>query len=265
VWGEFGHLILNYVDRYLIAFFLGSAPLGLYTAGYNLATYLTEVLICPINYAITPVYMSILVNKGEKETKEFFTKMFRYFLLIIFPVMLGFIATGKEVIAVMASKKYLESYSIMTIIVVGQAIYASTLILNNGLFIKNKTYIYRNIMLFTCLLNIALNTILIPKYGILGSAFATLISYAIYSIVITYYAFKEFSFKIEWHSTIIYAGSSLIMFVTVKCISIASLLLHIFSQITIGALVYISIVVLLDKALRRNLLLFLARLRSRHT
>lgn len=74
VWAELGHLVLNYVDRYLIQLFLGSISLGLYTAGYNLATYITEVIIYPINYAMTPIYMDILVNKGEEETRIFLPK-----------------------------------------------------------------------------------------------------------------------------------------------------------------------------------------------
>ena len=81
VWSELGHLVLNYADRYLIQLYLGSISLGLYAAGYDLATYATEAIIYPINYAMTPIYMKILVNKGEEETKEFFTRLFRYFLL----------------------------------------------------------------------------------------------------------------------------------------------------------------------------------------
>ena len=71
VWSELGHLILNYADRYLIHLYLGSASLGLYTAGYNLAMYVTQVIIYPINYAMVPIYMNIYVNKGEQQTKQF--------------------------------------------------------------------------------------------------------------------------------------------------------------------------------------------------
>ena len=128
VWAELGHLVLNYADRYLIQLYSGSISLGLYTAGYDLATYATEAIIYPIAYAMEPIYMNILVNKGEEETKVFFTKLFRFFLLIIFPVAFGFIAVRKDLLVFLASSKYVEAYTIIPYVVIGQAIYACSII-----------------------------------------------------------------------------------------------------------------------------------------
>jgi O-antigen/teichoic acid export membrane protein len=263
VWAEFGHLLLNYVDRYLIQFYLGAAALGMYTAGYNLATHITEVLICPLNYAMTPIYMSILVKKGKKETKEFFTNIFTYFLMILLPVIFGSIAVGRDLISLLASTKYLEAYRILSYIIVGQAVYACTIILNNGLFINKKTYIYNNIMIITSIINIILNMILIPHSGITGAAQATLLSYIIFAVIITFYSFKEFSFRIDFHRILLYAGSSLLMFFAVKSTIVGSSLLNILVQVVVGIVVYITAVVLLDGEIRRTLLTAIANANNR--
>jgi O-antigen/teichoic acid export membrane protein len=263
VWAEFGHLLLNYVDRYLIQFYLGATALGMYTAGYNLATHITEVLISPLNYAMTPIYMSILVKKGEKETKDFFTKIFTYFLMVLLPVIFGSIAVGRDLILILASKKYLESYTILSYVLVGQSVYACTIILNNGLFIKNKTYIYNNIMILTFIINVILNMVLIPYSGITGAAQATLLSYIFFAVIITFYSFKEFSFRIDFHRIFLYTVSSLLMFFAVKATFLGSSLLNILVQVVVGIVIYITAVVLFDGEIRRNLLTARANARNR--
>jgi O-antigen/teichoic acid export membrane protein len=253
VWAELGHLVLNYADRYLVQLFLGSISLGLYTAGYNLATYVAEVIIYPINYAMTPVYMDILVNKGEEETKVFFTKLFRYFILILSPVVFGFIAVSRDLLMVLASSKYMEAYTILPYVVIGQSIYACSIILNSGLFIRKKTHLLTVIMIGVCFLNVGINIILIPLFGILGAAQATLISYICYTLIITYYAFKEFRFRIEYGRILLYLALGATMYLVINMINGKSPLDNLIMKIPAGAFIYFILVLILDRDVRSTL------------
>ena len=264
VWAELGHLVLNFADRYLIQLYLGSIPLGLYTAGYNLATYATEMIIYPINYAMTPIYMNILVNEGEQQTKEFFTKLFTYFSLIMLPSVFGFIAVGRDLISFLASTKYAESYLILPYVVIGQAIYACTIILNSGLFISKKTYVVTYVMMGVCVLNVALNIVLIPRYGIIGAAQATLISCILYAVILTYYSMREFKFPLEYRRIILYTIASCVMFITIRKINFAGYFANILVKVAVGALLYSLFVFLLDGELRRKSVGLARSLRSRY-
>jgi O-antigen/teichoic acid export membrane protein len=259
VWSELGYLGLNYVDRYFIQFYLGSLSLGLYTAGYNLATYVTEVFMYSINYAMTPIYMNIFVNKGEEETKVFFAKTFRYFILIIVPVAFGFMALGGDLLAFLASKKYAGANVILPYIIIGQLIHSLATILNSGLFIKKKTHIVTMIVLVSCLLNIGVNIVLIPKFGILGAALATLISYTFYTIVITYYAFKEFSFSIDYQHILLYIIITIGMYFLITFINGGSPLSNLIIRIPVGMSFYASVILLLDADVRRAVLRMLTK------
>ena len=252
VWSELGYLGLSHINRYLIQFYLGSLSLGLFTAGYNLATYVTEVFMYSIDYAMAPICMSILVNKGEEETKKFLGKTFRFFVLIIVPVAFGFMGVGKDLLAFLASKKYGEANLILPYIIIGQLIHSSGNILNSGLFIKKKTQIMTMIVLVSCLLNIVANILLIPKFGILGAALATLISYTFYTIVITYYAFKEFSFTIDYQHIFLYIIVAMAMYFLITFINGGSPLSNLIIKIPIGAIFYITFILLLDTEVRRG-------------
>ncbi|MFX0124543.1 MAG: lipopolysaccharide biosynthesis protein [Candidatus Hodarchaeota archaeon] len=250
VWAELGHLILNYADRYLILLYLSSTYLGLYTAGYNLIVHVMQTIIYPINYAMTPIYMNILVNKGKQQTKQFFSKLFNYFLLITLPSVFGLIAVGRDLIIFLASAKYAEAYLVLPYIVIGQAIYACTILLNSGLFIRKKTHVVTILMIITCILNIGLNIVLIPLFGIIGAAQATLVSYIFYTILITYLAFKEFSFPIHYERVFLYLVASLIMFIIINKINFGSHLFNLVTRVLIGATIYSILVVILDREIR---------------
>ena len=259
IWAELGHLMLNYVDRYLIQLYLGSVFVGLYTAGYNLASYATEMVMYPVNYAMTPIYLNILVNKGEEETKEFLGKTFRYFLLIMFAVVSGFLVIGKDLIIFLASEKYSEAAAVLAYVVIGQSIYACSIVLNNGLFIRKKTYLMTIIMAVACGLNVGLNVILIPRYGIVGAAQATLIANIFYTIIITYYAFKEFKFRIDYRSALLYLLSAGAMYLIIGGIDGGSPFKNLLAKIPAGALLYGGLIFILDRDVRGALLKMVRR------
>jgi O-antigen/teichoic acid export membrane protein len=252
--GELGYLSLSYIDRYLIQLSLGSVAVGIYAAGYNLSNYVTDVIMYPIAFAITPIYMEVFVKKGEKETKEFLSRVLGYFLLVMIPLSLGFIALSKNLIVILATSKYLESNMIIPYVIIGQSIYACALILRIGLFIKKKTYIIRNIMFVACLIKVGLNLLLIPIYGILGAGIATLVTYIIYAVAVTYYSFKEFSFWIDYKRILIYVTSAVAMFLAVKNVQLGSHLVELIIKSGIGILVYSAFILFLDKEIRNRFL-----------
>lgn len=250
IWAELGYLVLNYVDRYLVQMYLGPISLGIYVAGYNLATYVTEILMYPINNAIGPISMDILVNRGEEKTKEFMGKVFRYFLLVMVAVVLGFIATAKDLISFLATDKYLEAGSILPYVVIGQAIYACSTFLMSGLYIRKKTYMVTYIIFIACLMNICLNAILIPRFGILGAAQATLISNTFFTIVVTYFAFKEFSFRIDYRRILLYLTIAVGMYFVIRGIDFGAPIKNLIVKMSVGAIFYTGLVLILDKEVR---------------
>lgn len=262
-WTELGHLFLSYADRFLIQLYLGSTPLGFYTAGYNLATYIIELIMYPINYAYAPIYFRIYSTDGEEETKKFLTKTLSLFFLIVLPIVFGFIAVGRDLIVVLASNKYYEAYKIMPYVVIANSIYACQVIMNVGLFLNKKTFVLMNIKILACVLNICLNIYLIPRYGIIGAAQATLITYVLYTATVIYYSFREFSFPVDFRRFLLYSSSSLLMFFAVKAIGAGNSILNLIIQVVAGAAVYITTVMLFDTKIRHSLSTSMTTIRNR--
>lgn len=252
-WSELIHLMLSYADRYMIQFIIGSSALGIYTAGYNLATYVVEIIMYPINYAIDPIYLGIYQNEGIEKTQAFLSKTLSYFLMFVVPVTFGFAAVGKDLLQLLATNKFVGAEAILFYVVAGNAIYATQVILNAGLFIKKKTHVMLRVKMASCLLNITLNYFLIRANGIVGAAQATLITYVFYTVLITYCSFKELSFRIEYGRILRYVFAAVIMFLLMQTVTTPFLTLSILLKILLGIIVYIVTIIGIDGTTRSQL------------
>jgi len=63
---EMTNVILSAGNRYVILFYLNTAAVGLFSAGYSLAMSVVEILVFPLSFAITPLYLRIHAEKGTR-------------------------------------------------------------------------------------------------------------------------------------------------------------------------------------------------------
>lgn len=262
VWSELGHQLLSYADRYMIRFYLGSASLGVYAAGYNLSTYVTEILMYPIYYAIEPMYFEIYQKQGHEETQAFLSRAFSYFCLVLFPVVLGFIAVSKPLLTLLATNKYSLAAEVIPYIVVANAVYSLQGILNAGLFIAKKTAILMKVKILSCLFNIALNAFLIPNYGIKGAAQATLITYIVYTVVVSLISFREIRVPINIQKITKYFVIACVMYSLIINIKTPYISTTLLSMISLGCFVYAAMIVLFDRDVRIKLRVVINRYRT---
>lgn len=249
---ELGHLALSYFDRYLIHWFLGASALGIYTAGYNLATYLTDIVMYPINYALDPIYMKIYATRGTVDTGDFLAKALTYFCLVIFPMGFGFVAVSGPLINILATEKYSAATQIMPFIIAGNVIYASQVILNAGLIISKKTNILMSVKFISCAINVLLNLILIKRYGIVGAAISTLASYLFYTVIIAILSLNQLRFRIPIRPISLYLISSILMYLAVVNFSLSNSLYSLIAKVFVGGAVYAILVLAFDFDLRRK-------------
>ncbi|MCC6502890.1 MAG: oligosaccharide flippase family protein [Deltaproteobacteria bacterium] len=238
---EFSYLLLTYADRYLIVMFKGAADLGVYSVGYNLASYISDMIMFSLSYAVIPIYVAIFDKEGKEKTEEFLSKCAHYILIAIIPVFFGYMAISKNLFLLLASEKYVSAASFSPVILLGSLIIGMNNIFNAGLYLKKKSKLILGIMLFTLAINVALNILLLPEYGVLGSAVATLVSAIISSVATVYYSFKHIVVRISLYDLLYYTAASAIMYsvVTLSLFDLPTLWAGLLLQIFAGALIMI--------------------------
>jgi len=83
----------------------------------------------------------------------------------------------------------------LIILAIGQFINAVSGSVGFLLNMTGKQRIFKNIFLIAVIINVVLNFILIPKYGMVGAAIATMISVAVWNIVSVVYIKLEFNIR----------------------------------------------------------------------
>jgi len=259
IWFEFTVNILAYGDRFLIQHYLGPGDLGIYSAGYNLSMYCSNMLALPLRLAILPIYIQIWTNEGKEKTEEFLSKALNYFLLVATPIIFGFSAIGKDIIILLASDKYSQSYTIIPFIASSLIIYSSYHICAAGLHIYKRTPTLTKIFIIGCVMNIFLNILLIPRLGIIGAAAATSAAYLTLLLLVAFFSLRLLKFKIYYRDVFRFILFSLIMFIIVKNINTYTVIINLLMKIGIGAFIYTALILIFDAQIRKKLGLILRR------
>lgn len=190
LWFSFvSFLIYTQTDRLMINHYLGVEEVGVYTMGMQLSNILA-ILIGPIQNSLFPKFLELYRNDYQKYYNfyKLTNTIITQFYLII---------TLISIIVVKYTFKYVYSSQYDGAILIYSILAFSVFIKANGslqtshMTIKNitKKSFYKTLV--SLILNIILNILLIPKYGINGAAIATLITQFIALFLIDFFI-KEY-------------------------------------------------------------------------
>lgn len=245
-----GH-VFSYGDRVQINYFLGTEALGYYAAASNLCVYIQTIFVTSMATAVTPMYMDRWESEGREGTEAFLALVMRYYLLFAIPAAIGIAAIGQDLITFLAGEKYAEGHRVIPFIIVGMLIDGTTAMTAAGLQIKKRTKLMMGIVAFVAVLNLGLNLVLIPRFGIEGAAFATLISFLCYTGTNRYFGRKILTVKIDIIPVMYYLAAGLAMYMAVTAVDLPLAGQRLFLKIGIGILVYSVLVLAIDRDLRR--------------
>jgi len=211
--------IVQASDKYFIGFFLGTLFVGYYAPAYILGCSLI-LFASPLNLAL-PAPLSKYYDENEiDKVKNYLKYSLKYFLAIIIPATFGISVLSKPLLSIISTPEIANnSYFIVPFVATSMILCGCYDALAQIINLKKKTKITGIIWLLAALINVALNFIFVPLFGILGAAITTLLAYFFALISTWIYAFQKlnFKFQIDWKfifkSTIVSALMYLIIFI----------------------------------------------------
>jgi len=247
---ETASLLIKYSDRYLIDYFLGTSEVGVYSVSGNLCMSISTGIFSSIWLALTPMYMKIYRTEGEDKTAEFVADSINILFLISIPIVFGLSAISRELIQVLASKKFIEAASVIPYLVAGAAIWGVVPLYATGFYIKKKIKLYNRIVAFSMCLNIVMNIYMIPRWGIQGAAIATLITYIVALVLTLKVSFNFLKIDTDFIALLHYLIAGIVMYIVLSEMDLAVNIFNLILKIIVGALLYLFIVWSINKKLR---------------
>lgn len=188
-------LVFSAIDRYFINYYSTTDEVGLYNLAYKFGDLITVLFATPMALIWPVVFFSY---KKHNNIKEFYTKALTYSCFIAFFLFLLFSLLSKELIQIMSDKEYWASYTVIPIIVLTYAIWSLRKSINVAILLKRKTNVEAIIFFIGAVLNVGLNFLLVPRYGMMGAANATIITYIVLAAILFVYNKKLMEIKYEW-------------------------------------------------------------------
>ena len=168
--------VLSWTDSIMIGFFTGSgSQVGIYGAAFPLAQSLTIFMSATATIAF-PI-MTRLYEQGEKkEMNRLYQTNTRWVIMFTAPAFLLTALFPREILLLTFGEQYLPAADALRLLSSG--VFASTLVGPAQVLLKstdNQRYSLYN-SVFATAVNVAANFALIPVFGILGAAYASIAS-----------------------------------------------------------------------------------------
>jgi O-antigen/teichoic acid export membrane protein len=176
------YLIVNYGDRYFVAFFMGIESLGLYAAAYAVGS-LTIVLPTTIDYVMYPA-VAAEWNAGRlADATRHVNLMLRWLAVLLVPILAGLAVTVGPIMAAIATEESAAAAPVAFVVALGFAIFCVGIVGERLLVLADRPRTVTATYAILAFVNIGLNMILIPRLGLMGAALATLVSFSLYSMI----------------------------------------------------------------------------------
>lgn len=156
-----------YADRWLVQAWLGLDELGLYAAGYRIAS-IVAVALAGFQLAVTPL---VYHHYREPGTPAFLKKAFEYFLALALPAVVLLACVAPELVAVLAGPSFVPAADVVGWLALG-VVLMNAYVFAPGLSIAKLTPRIAALNLVAGAVNVALAVILIPLIGRAGAAIA---------------------------------------------------------------------------------------------
>jgi O-antigen/teichoic acid export membrane protein len=172
--------VISTSDRYLIAWLIDEKSVGLYAAGYDLAQFSLGVLMMIVNLAAYPLIVRALELEGFNAARNQLKQQGLLLLAIAAPATAGFIVLANNISAVLLGTEFRVSaagilpWIACAALVGGIKAYYFDLAFQLGKYTLGQVHV----VVLASLVNVGLNLVWIPRFGLLGAAWATLAAYS---------------------------------------------------------------------------------------
>jgi len=188
--------VMNVSDRYMLTFFLGFGATGIYSVSYKFPSLIT--LVNGIFFMAWQ--LSAMQEYGKKGYEDFYKNIFGVLASLLFVVTGLILLVLKPLMNVFVSEAFYEAWKYVPLLLVGTIFQAFSSFFGTNYTASKKTKGAFSTSVYGAVVNIGINIILIPMWGIQAAAFSTMLAYLTMWLLRVFDTKKFTNIKIDWKS-----------------------------------------------------------------
>jgi len=228
--------IISASDRYFITHLLNLSQTGAYSASYTLGS-LLALFYAPIGFVLLPS-VSRFWERGElAKTRSYFEYSTRLFLTLAIPTAAGLGILSQPLLGILASSEYMVGGGLVLLVALG-TIFLGLYQINAYVILLVQQTRWLPVMIgIAAATSAGINLALIPKVGIMGAATSAIVSYFILAAIVTVWARRAISYRIDLKFLGKVIGATAIMAFCLKFIPTTSIW-YVILAIVAGAAIF---------------------------
>ena len=194
-------MMIQVIDRPILQALTDRATVGIYQANYRLGIFMM-LIVSMFDFAWRPFFMA---NASDPRARPMFARILTYFILLtscVFLVLSFFLEDVVKLTLFFGASILPEPYwAGLAIVPVVLLAYVFLGISNNvvaGIYLEKRTRHLPAVTLLGALVNVVANYLLIPVWGIMGAAVATLLAYAVMTAALYVVAQRFYPIRYEF-------------------------------------------------------------------
>lgn len=180
---EIAAILLVSVDRLMLEGLTRStAAVGVYTVGASLAMQISTMLNAALNLSYTQVSIRQFETEGEAAVLRTKRRILHMLVYAMVAMLVGLIAAGRDAFLWLSGPSKAESTPVFVILAINFVLVGFFYLATSGLQLYKRSMTIFMLTLMSAIVNIILNFVLVPRYGVMGAVYATFGSYLLLGI-----------------------------------------------------------------------------------
>lgn len=240
--------IYSYSDKIMLGLLTPTLTnVGIYDYAYRIVKMIIS-LLQSIGYALLSRIANLSSKNDEDGIKKYINLSIKFTLFLSLPMMFGLIGISKVFVPLYLGNEYIETSKVIYYLCPLVLITSLNSVLGVQLLLAVKKDVeYIRCTVLGAVINIALNFVLIPKYGIIGACITSLLSEFVVLILETFYSYRFLHLKQIAYSFIRYFGCSIVILIICLIVSMfnVSNIIKLVLQVCFSVLFYFLLLYLL--------------------
>lgn len=183
-------------NKFILRHFNGFSEVGLVGVAYGLTFPILMTLFAIITIAAFPRIINMYEEKID--VRPIISKLTGYFMLVAVPLAAVMSLYSLDIVHIFANQKFEKAAVLIPYLSFGAVFLSFSEYTTMQFHLANKTYINTALKVFSGVLGLGLNFVLIKKYGIIGAGIATLVTNFVYFVLTAAISLPKLNWQIPY-------------------------------------------------------------------
>lgn len=193
---EGANWVLAMSDRLILMHYVGLAAVGVYAIGYKMGE-IAAVLFGAVNRAWVPFFYNT-ADRGEIDAPRAFAQLSTVYAIFLATVVLSLASFAEPIVGVIAPPSFAAAAGVIPWIALASGFRGAYYLVVTPVFYGMKTWVIPVLSAVAASVNIAVNLVVIPRYGLMGAAYSTALAYGLLAGLALVAAQRAYPIPYEW-------------------------------------------------------------------